>query len=537
MEKTSTLQGEVIPIDDRCEECADAHSDCFDWLDWEAFCAVCAEHDGMKRVVQQWKASKSDAAELASKASVKRKYKHVLEISQDVQILNETELLSSLKMSTMPKHMKSIPSMEVPVAPASLDEVAYSVGGEQQFETVYCFSTPHGATRTARLITSIGFEDESEELPTQCFPGHSRVLADARMLQLRDKTRHGIVDLRSNTLKLITLSEFVDQKQRKPKITKLSNERPSGQDDDKGSSDEGNGGDVDSDSGSTAASDSGSNKGDFDDDDSHASKSPRSEPGSPLSPASKASVAMSVATPTVKTFNSLVSSTRLSRAGSSLGRKGSATNVTTSECADDDVQGGAEAMMKEKMRILPLTKVILGEPKGGWGRSIRGAERCEASFRKQPDHINLANELSRYLEAVVLARALQPDKLSGVDDAKMRIALTNFKKMNFEIPPSLQGAFLARRVSQFRRRIQDSEATQESVDELLKFMLPWRLDDTPCPFDFGSPRSCDATHKSVNAVEIFRETPHQQNAHPWHCCGEEGRKTRAALAERLGFFA
>ena len=95
----------------------------------------------------------------------KRKYSHHLELATEVEVLNEAELKRALKVPRVPKHMKSVPAIKVPVAPGTLDSVAGQGLGEQRFEQVWCFRPGAGGHRSARLVTSLGFEASTENIP------------------------------------------------------------------------------------------------------------------------------------------------------------------------------------------------------------------------------------------------------------------------------------------------------------------------------------------------------------------------------------
>ena len=59
----------------------------------------------------------------------------------------------------------------------------------------------------------------------------------------------------------------------------------------------------------------------------------------------------------------------------------------------------------------PLESIMMYEKKGGWGRSVRGAEKAVAKFMANEATKADGMDLSQHLEYVQACRSLQPDPL------------------------------------------------------------------------------------------------------------------------------
>ena len=82
--------------------------------------------------------------------------------------------------------------------------------------------------------------------------------------------------------------------------------------------------------------------------------------------------------------------------------------------------------MAAKKKRLPILLIMKEERKGGWGRSMRGGELAWDRLKKDPRHVEVANDLRRYLDGAYLSRKLQKPRLKAMDMAsviKVMIAL------------------------------------------------------------------------------------------------------------------
>ena len=68
----------------------------------------------------------------------------------------------------------------------------------------------------------------------------------------------------------------------------------------------------------------------------------------------------------------------------------------------------------QKKQKLDLSTVPSGEPNGGWGRTIGGADTMIQKMLKNPDTAIEASELKTHLDFVRLCRTMQPTKIEGM---------------------------------------------------------------------------------------------------------------------------
>ena len=73
--------------------------------------------------------------------AVSREARHGLELRMPVRVLTEAELRTSLSLSRLPRHMKSIPTLSVPRQPATVEESIAVDNGSQLTEQVLCCAT------------------------------------------------------------------------------------------------------------------------------------------------------------------------------------------------------------------------------------------------------------------------------------------------------------------------------------------------------------------------------------------------------------
>lgn len=94
--------------------------------------------------------------------------------------------------------------------------------------------------------------------------------------------------------------------------------------------------------------------------------------------------------------------------------------------------------MTLKRDKLPLTEIMQYERKGGWGRSIRGAEKAVAKLLSKDDTKNYAIELSLHLDLVACARMLQPANLASCLGDRLKPALETLQKAKVQLHTTTQ---------------------------------------------------------------------------------------------------
>ena len=69
--------------------------------------------------------------------------------------------------------------------------------------------------------------------------------------------------------------------------------------------------------------------------------------------------------------------------------------------------------MAQKKHKLDQSAILAGEPTGGWGRTIGGADTLTQKMLKNPDTAIEASESKTHLDLVRLCRTMQPTKIEG----------------------------------------------------------------------------------------------------------------------------
>ena len=116
-----------------------------------------------------------------------------------------------------------------------------------------------------------------------------------------------------------------------------------------------------------------------------------------------------------------------------------------------------------------------GEPFGGWGRSIRGAELAVTKLQK--DHPHLAVQLQSHVALVHHARLLQPDRIASVTDVKLGEALDALESSEkVDFPTDTKLLLVQKKAAALTTVIAAAEPTTDvtvQVSELMSIMQPW----------------------------------------------------------------
>jgi hypothetical protein len=307
---------------------------------------------------------------------------------------------------------------------------------EEAMETLYCFLDPSSQRRQAVLITDVGFRCSVDEMPHRWWAGKGKLVAYARMLERSATTNHQVLDPR-HAVKLVSLDDFVKRKQgghsvgnhkaTPQRITRV----PSGRKKSPSSSFEGS-----SDGGESRQSESNAKAGDTVP--SHAS-SDVSEAETDTEVTVAALDAASFAPPNPKKARTCGAPSVISRSSC-----GVVASTTASDVGIEMLT--AEAQVAAKRAKLPLADAMIGEPKGGWGRSVRGAERVRCSLAQNADTMADASALQHHLDLFALARTLQPTNVMSLDDGQLSIARPFLQKVGVVAPTCFQCAVSTRRV-------------------------------------------------------------------------------------------
>ena len=138
-----------------------------------------------------------------------------------------------------------------------------------------------------------------------------------------------------------------------------------------------------------------------------------------------------------------------------------------------------EAKVQEKMNELPLKDIMAGEPRGGWGRSILGADRLLRSLDQQ-GLTSLATTLRSHMDLVRQTRALQPKMILSRTDNEVGTNIEKLIAAGVEIPDEVHCAMLNRRAKALRASLLD-DFKKETLQEFLQVICPWNFSSEAMP--------------------------------------------------------
>lgn len=158
-------------------------------------------------------------------------------------------------------------------------------------------------------------------------------------------------------------------------------------------------------------------------------------------------------------------------------------------CEHDHVEGAALVALKKSK--LPLHQVMLGERKGGWGRSIQGVVKAVSRLNKGDDQKAYANELQGYLELLEYCKKLWPDAIMDLTDEMLEVIISAFEKNQVEFADPVQMLLIQRRALNLMSAGKVANDTTV-VKEVFEVLVPMLHDDEKAePFNPRKPRMRD----------------------------------------------
>lgn len=119
-------------------------------------------------------------------------------------------------------------------------------------------------------------------------------------------------------------------------------------------------------------------------------------------------------------------------------------------------------------RRLPLGEVLAGRPKG---RTIKALREQVSRLSSKPQTRDDANRLRCYLDSVLLAQQLRPEKVGGLPEPEVQIILSNLEPLKVAFPLEVKLGLVDRRAADFSQR--------SDFAQLLDVLKPWAPADTP----------------------------------------------------------
>ena len=155
-------------------------------------------------------------------------------------------------------------------------------------------------------------------------------------------------------------------------------------------------------------------------------------------------------------------------------------------------------MVAIKMKSMPLSEVMLGDRQGGWGRSIKGAERLIAKLMRNDDTRSQANSLRAYVDLVLnLAKCLWPERIFKVSETLLERAVTDMKKHGCDLPAQVQSLLVHRKALAVIDELKTAEDKAACASKLFDLLRPSAA--TSSDFDPLTPKMADMG--SVRAAE------------------------------------
>jgi len=178
-------------------------------------------------------------------------------------------------------------------------------------------------------------------------------------------------------------------------------------------------------------------------------------------------------------------------------------------------------LVDEKIAAVPIKSVLIGEPTGGWGRQINGADKLAQSLDNK-GHSSLSSQLKAHLEIVRVARTLQPQLLPHRSDEEIKLGIERMHSAGVELPAETNLALTRRRAKLLQAQVLESQAvTPQLVETFLQVVNPWSMSAEPASSDpllqclWHAPEVGEA-----DKVKFFESNVIQKVAVPWLIAGD-----------------
>lgn len=149
--------------------------------------------------------------------------------------------------------------------------------------------------------------------------------------------------------------------------------------------------------------------------------------------------------------------------------------------------------MLDKKAKLPLSKVMLGEVKGGWGRTIQGAMRMVKKMSKTDEGRAAANDLQVHLDMVEYCKMLWPEHIMTLTQAKLDTLISAFGANKVEFQDQVKVLLVQRRalaaVGSGNKEVKDIDLASTIFD----ILCPLCKEGAAPKFNPRAPRMCDVS--------------------------------------------
>ena len=266
-----------------------------------------------------------------------------LEIRSTASCLNEAELCSALSSSRLPKHMKSIPKINIPKPPSATTDIAAADSGKSEVEELYLFDA--GLPRTVSVVTTFGIDTSQVVLGAPVWQGQCEATMWSQLLQQAEQTNQKVLGV-SGRVKFVPLSAFLQSKTEVTLRKKHKFEDPPADGDEESGTDK-------------ESSDASSSDG-------TTSESQNETVGKNAS--------------SVGTKHSVAVTTHDKNKHKSCASLGSMLSGVSDAIPAE--LGAKHQQLTDKLAKLPSARIIEHEPHGGWGRSFLGLEMYRKRLMK-----------------------------------------------------------------------------------------------------------------------------------------------------------
>ena len=200
--KTKTMNS--VATGNACFQHGSTHAKHFKtFMPWDKFCDFYQDKPKFKQIAD----STDDDTEILApeQGHVDKFYKQYLQTEHKVELVAEKQLVKALDRRTLPRHMLSVPEMQVPVIVENVET------GLQELEHHSRFVFKSAASSsTASLITVEGVDVTQNLLRGAKFKGQQFAVADACLREQNDQNKNSVII--GDKQNLQTLAEFVGQR-------------------------------------------------------------------------------------------------------------------------------------------------------------------------------------------------------------------------------------------------------------------------------------------------------------------------------------
>ncbi|CAK0844862.1 unnamed protein product, partial [Prorocentrum cordatum] len=431
-----------------------------------------------------------------------------LELKTPVVVLTAKDLMREMEWQRLPKHIKSITTVKMPKQSMMIPSSSAGSASRADYDELFCFRDPSRPFREGNLVQTIGVSIEQSALAEQFWGGQACKMAEETSREL--DVQLGLNGVADTYRTMQTLDEF--KKTGEVKKLPRSNLGAEGEtagggtvivEDCVNSEDEG----VQLEAAVHASALAQSPDGASQIDDNTFAE---------LVSDARANLKRSSSLCTMPYYDgdldaggSAVKTSR--RSGASAGdpspgktpswRGQSAAGTAFGD--EDEVQDfklEGEALYQRKLSRLPLTRMMAEDIKGGWGRTVGGAEKAMKRLASKDEHKVVGAKLQDHIDLANECLQLLPASLPTLPREKVLRIAANLKAKGVAIAISTQISLTVKEAGHIIQMYIEPtrlHVTGQQVGSLLRTLLPFTLEVKEV---------FDPEHPRLAAIEVADES-------------------------------